>query len=475
MKANDLFRKQDENVDKINDLIAAYNEKLSEQKRMKSRLNQYEQDLKNYRNDLLNYNDQDQFKEQVASLERELASIESEMRQMSSDIESNRTKYDNFAADKRRLENRIRSINDVFHKKIDKLSLNDSSTKTACEWLEKNKDRFKGKVFPPIITQVNVIKPEWVKFVETAIGANDMSTFLFEDKEDLQTFSSCLETEHNIRVNMAMIPRDTEDYECNFDVDQYRSYGIFASVRDLFTAPPEVMSYLCKNYKLNSIPVGNDKTDSQMQDLLNSSPFRRIMSSKNLYIIVVSVYDKQKTTRIVPLNNPRYLDLIIDQKEADRVKAAMENVNKTMSETTHLLEKMTQKFEIIKDRHENKSVEVNSFKLRKNAISAIESKIREKERQIEKLKNSIVPFNRFKPELKDNLQKIHESQHKLLLELSQINADCHDKSKEIIVVEVKFNTFANLKTMCKFALYKFESSILRFLIFRREKLVNSEC
>lgn len=40
-----------------------------------------------------------------------------------------------------------------------------------------------------------------------------------------------------------------------------RRWGFYGFMKDLFTAPDEVMRYLCQNYHLHDIPLGNDWTD----------------------------------------------------------------------------------------------------------------------------------------------------------------------------------------------------------------------
>lgn len=149
-----------------------------------------------------------------------------------------------------------RALKNTFNLKLDKISFNDSHTKIACEWLDKNRDKFKGEIFYPIITQINVLAQEYVAFVESAIGNQDMSTFLFEDNSDLRTFCDLLDKDCQIRVNVAMLPRNFDSCERSFDLKDYQSFGITNSVRDLFTAPEKVMAYLCKTYHVHQIPVG---------------------------------------------------------------------------------------------------------------------------------------------------------------------------------------------------------------------------
>ena len=161
-------------------------------------------------------------------------------------------------SEKRIYVSKKQTLKNTFNLKLEKVSLTDSHTKLACEWLDKNRNKFKGEIFYPIITQINVISPEYVPFVESALGGQDMSTFLFEDNIDLQTFCDLLDKECQIRVNVAMLPRNfgIEDCDRSFDISQFKSYGITNSIRDLITAPNQVMAYLCKTYHINHVPLG---------------------------------------------------------------------------------------------------------------------------------------------------------------------------------------------------------------------------
>lgn len=162
------------------------------------------------------------------------------------------------ASEKRMLEVKKSSVRDMLNAKIEKISMNDPSIRDAYEWFNKNKHRFSGEVFPPLITQINVLRKEWVNFVEGAIPTVDMSTFLFENVEDLKCFVDNLKKERNIRVNVAVVPRncDIRQFRPNFDLSEYQRYGITNVVSELFTAPDLVKIYLCQTYQLHQILVG---------------------------------------------------------------------------------------------------------------------------------------------------------------------------------------------------------------------------
>lgn len=44
-----------------------------------------------------------------------------------------------------------------------------------------------------------------------------------------------------------------------------RCFGFFTYLREMFDAPDEVMSYLCHQYKVHDVPVGNEQTKSMIK------------------------------------------------------------------------------------------------------------------------------------------------------------------------------------------------------------------
>lgn len=45
----------------------------------------------------------------------------------------------------------------------------------------------------------------------------------------------------------------------------YRRFGFFTYLREMFDAPDEVMSYLCHQYKVHDVPVGNEQTKAMIK------------------------------------------------------------------------------------------------------------------------------------------------------------------------------------------------------------------
>lgn len=350
--------------------------------------------------------------------------------------------------EKRYNEKRKQYINDLFNTRMEKICTVNSNAKTAYEWLRKNENLFSGKIYPPLITQINVIRNEWVNYVETVIGSKDMSTFLFEKIEDLELFSDQLKNQLDIRVNIAMIPTDV-NHNDTFDIKEYSSYGIFARVSDLFTAPEQVMSYLIKTYNINQIPVGNNKTEELINDLINVSPFKKIITNKNQYVIVISAYDNEKSTRISALNPAKYLNIIIDEKEIQNIDETLKNIDTTIDNLNKTLEEQTNEIDTLKQKNEEKQNEYNEINTKMNEILKIEAKIAQKELQIKAIKESMNNVEKHREEMTRKVNKMYEDQYRLIKSIFKILTEYFSKIKLIAPNEIKIR-FANyMKSSCK--------------------------
>lgn len=378
-----------------------------------------------------------------------------------------------------------KAISELFNDRFDKILTGNRSSKVAYDWLQKNLDKFTGKVFPPLVTQINVKRREYVNFVENSVGSIDMSTFLFEKASDLEYFADNLERECQVRVNMAMVPEESIDnFRPTFDLEQYKEYGIFAAVSDLFTAPEMVMNYLCQTYHLHSIPVGmsvltgmsspelishnllilgNDKTDSSIERLIDSANFRRIITSRNVYNIVISRYDNEKSTRMGSLNQSKFLNVIIDENEEKKIDSRLEELEPIFSQITSALEELNKKNDVLKVAYGNKSKVYETYSNKQSAISLIEAKIKEKEKQIKMIQNSLVSLENLKPQVAAKLSPIQEKQLKTIAEMHQLLSELSSKRQDEIIAESRLRHALAIKNSRWFLCFFHFNSLMFFL------------
>lgn len=427
--------------------IDDYNEIENNKKKNKEKLAKLEINKRNFESELQMADDDTQeshFEEKLKEIDEEIRKIEWELQQVETKTDGQKHRLGQLQHEKERCERQKRQLGDLFNLRLQKIVHHekDNSTQKACQWLENNADAFSGAVYPPVITHINVSRPEYVKYVEMAIGGIDLSTFLFENREDLQLFCEKLEADCQVRVNVAMLPRDMTIEDCarDFSLDRYRQFGIFASVRDLFTAPDPVMIYLCKSYHLHRIPVGNHETENQIQELMDHSDFRRIFTSQSMYIIVVSRYDNAKTTKINALRQERFLNVIINQEEMDQVNSKLSEFAKEMHFLENQIEEDKLKIEKITETRRMKRDVRSTFENRKTAIELMKRRLESVVAQIEDTKQRLSEMDDSKGQVTAKLDSFHKQQMKTMAELSDIVKACveHTKAEAVFTAKINF-------------------------------------
>ncbi|MEQ2218930.1 Structural maintenance of chromosomes protein 5, partial [Xenoophorus captivus] len=130
-------------------------------------------------------------------------------------------------------------MNNMMNAKEEKLRGRHRDTHAALQWLRKNRQLFEGNVYEPMMLVVNVKNPDFAKYVENHISFHDLRAFVFQRKNDMEKFMTEL---------------------AKLNLFEYQRFGFFTYLREMFDAPDEVMSYLCFQYKVHDVPVGNNQT-----------------------------------------------------------------------------------------------------------------------------------------------------------------------------------------------------------------------
>ncbi|KAK8782832.1 hypothetical protein V5799_015826 [Amblyomma americanum] len=180
-------------------------------------------------------------------------------------------------------------LQDVSNQRMELLRRRSREAYEATLWLRQNEGRFKGKVYAPIMTQIDLLEPSDAKYVEAQIPTNDLVAFVAERQDDLNAFLTAMRDTCNLSVNGVVMPSESLDaFQPRRPLSQISQYGFRAYVQSLFTAPDGVMRYLCKRYRVHDIPVGSAATEDCLSQL-RTLGINRFFTEENLSIMVIVV------------------------------------------------------------------------------------------------------------------------------------------------------------------------------------------
>uniref|UniRef100_A0A182PUN3 Structural maintenance of chromosomes protein 5 n=1 Tax=Anopheles epiroticus TaxID=199890 RepID=A0A182PUN3_9DIPT len=211
------------------------------------------------------------------------------------------------------IERSIETAENVANAKLKLLQTRFEGTYQAVLWLREHQHLFSGKIYEPMILELNVPVLANVPFLENTIGVRDMVAFTCENTEDMNLFLRKTREEMKFQgVNAIQSDPATElTYQPRIPIGNLKRFGFHTYLIDMVEAPFPVLNGLCKLYGLHNIPVGgadSAKYVSSLPDVIGMffTPTHRFQVTK-------SRYTGEKATRSDALRTLNLLNRSTDQ------------------------------------------------------------------------------------------------------------------------------------------------------------------
>ncbi|XP_022244453.1 structural maintenance of chromosomes protein 5-like isoform X3 [Limulus polyphemus] len=312
--------------EKIQEVVEEFNLKKQTEEDRKQRIYMWKQQLEGLENELesLSVDHQDVFpllsevSKEIAEVSRKIYTIGSEKENVKTSIEANENRI-------KGTERHLNKIKDVGCQRLEMLRRKNKSAYDAVIWLRENEQKYKKKIYEPIMLQINVKNPEWAKYVEAQIPFNDMIAFVCEDEEDLESFMKTLRDEQNLKINVVMAPKTSLDsFKPPFSIANFKKFGFHHYLQDLFEAPNAVMRYLCHMHHVHCVPVGNKFTKDNVECIINQTPFKRFFTENHLYSVRKSRYTNQLSTISSEMRKADLLALSVDTTQVHHLSEKLQ-------------------------------------------------------------------------------------------------------------------------------------------------------
>ena len=106
--------------------------------------------------------------------------------------------------------------------RLEWLKKNEPDTYRGMMWLKDHKHLFRGRVYNPMLLEINVPNPEMAKYVEARISYRDLIGFTCTSPEDLNLLIDELRTKQNLKVNCVNSDDDSTQYQPDVPMSQLR-------------------------------------------------------------------------------------------------------------------------------------------------------------------------------------------------------------------------------------------------------------
>lgn len=278
------------------------------------------------------------------------------------------------------IQRELQSLRSIEHQRLEMLRAKHRHTYDAVMWLRQNKDRFSGTIHEPIMLCVNMKNPQMAKFLENHVNFNDMRAFVCDNTEDFNLFMDLMREEQNLRVNAVKTPNCTmQQFRPKFPISKYQKYGFHSYMQDLFTCPEAVMKFLCMQYKVFQIPVGDNRTKEMVDIIVRDAPeLRCFYTSGNSYNIKKSKYDGSTSSRSSRLRDASLLTVSMDEYRERELMQQLEGEQQGMrskEEEYHTLQQESQQSEMELNKLRDQKKQIMAKKdSKKRLLLQIESK-----------------------------------------------------------------------------------------------------
>lgn len=415
--AKKTLQKLDELSQKINEYKTDYTSKETEFRNHKSKLKTLQDNIEALKEQ---YQSSKEDLDEIKKSEEEIKSKEKNCYKEQNDLQAKeyeiKSRGENLRSE---LESNLKKIQDMNNIKEEKMrKLRDAGDKCrntfmALQWIEKNRNKFKGKVYEPMFFLINVKKKEAAKYVEQSIPFTDLvNMFLFEFSEDLSLFMKEVRNGMNLAVNAAVIPDPNKyklsDYKPPVSINELKDYGFSAYVRDVVEAPEDILLYLCAMLNIHKIPIGDENTQkniSHVMDRISNYGFGRIYTNTQVYQLTKSRYNGKITTSSSQINNGWWLTSSIDQsklKELEQknteIREKLKQVDSQLAEILGQKKKVEKEIDVLR-------AERNQLNERKLYIQKIESQLKQKQTLLKTLESQNINLV---AEAKTRLEKIDQ-------------------------------------------------------------------
>uniref|UniRef100_A0A0L8G9B3 Structural maintenance of chromosomes protein 5 n=1 Tax=Octopus bimaculoides TaxID=37653 RepID=A0A0L8G9B3_OCTBM len=222
----------------------------------------------------------------------------------------------------------LKRLHDIANIRLQALREKHKNTYMAVLWLRENSNIFKGAVHEPIMLNINMKNPSDAKFIESFVSFNDLRSFVCENADDMDLLLSKIRDEQKLKINCVKCPsQDISYFRPRIPIHNLKKYGFRCFLKDLFDCPEAVMKFLCMQYKVHMIPVGNEDSKSKVDQIINENPTLNVFfTANNQYSIKTSTYSGQKSTRNYTLRDAY---LLKNSSDTIKEKRLQEEIQKT--------------------------------------------------------------------------------------------------------------------------------------------------
>ncbi|XP_041278107.1 structural maintenance of chromosomes protein 5 isoform X2 [Onychostruthus taczanowskii] len=414
----DALEMKDKQIEEINQ---AFRMKKDEETNRQKKIYQTQKIIEEWQNELDTMAVGENLQPQIDAVNTELKNLQEEKANIDNDIGDLRAEKTNQEREEKRIIDRLGQLNNIMHMKEENLKMRFRDTHSALMWLRNNKDKFKKKTCEPMMLEINMKDSRHAKYIENHISSNDLRAFVFECQEDMETFLVEVRDHQKLRVNAVCAPAEScaENLPAR-PIEELHRYGFYSYLRELFDAPPPVMSYLCYQYHVHNVPVGTQKTRDMIERVIQETNLRQMYTAEEKYIIKVSSYTKQNLSSNICLKEAQYLTSSVDTEERGQLENQRQDISNTLKSLDARLTALFDRQKLLDHKDNKLRQEKKELLERGNRRRQLESKIGVKYDSLRQLEQDAIDLEKEFQLANVKIKEINKQKSELVTELKHL-------------------------------------------------------
>ncbi|XP_031701422.1 structural maintenance of chromosomes protein 5 [Anarrhichthys ocellatus] len=403
-KQEQLDRKHKE----IEDIKQTQRLKQMEEEDHQKRISNTRRTIDDLKAELAKVGDQPDVTPRINAVNVELRSIREERAKVEGEKADLRREKDNLYAESKMWVRKLNDMNNLMNAKEEKLRGRHRDTHTALQWLRKNRELFGGNVHEPMMLVINVRDHRFAKFVENHISFHDLRAFVFQRKDDMEKFMLEVRDKMNLKVNSISAPEDScSRRQPSRNIESLRRFGFFTYLREMFDAPDEVMSYLCHQYKVHDVPVGNDQTKAMIKTVIEEPYLRVLYTTEERYTLKRSHYSNKISTSNSAVHPSQYLTITVDAEEKRLLEQQMKACESKLRDIDERIKALQAEAATLDRRDNELLAEKKHLSEIKGKKRQLEQKISTKQDSLRQMEHSVIDLQKIEEETKEKIAVVN--------------------------------------------------------------------
>nr|XP_040049541.1 structural maintenance of chromosomes protein 5 [Gasterosteus aculeatus aculeatus] len=403
-KQEQLDRKHKE----IEDIKQTQKLKQMEEEDHQKRISNTRRTIEDLKAELAKVADQPDVTPRINAVNLELRNIREERAKIEGEKGDLRREKENLHAETRMLLRKLSNMNNMMNAKEEKLRGRHRDTHAALQWLRQNRQLFVGNVYEPMMLVINVRDHRFAKFVENHISFHDLRAFVFQKKDDMERFMTEVRDKLNLKVNSISAPEDScSRRPPSRNIESLRRFGFFTYLREMFDAPDEVMSYLCHQYKVHDVPVGNEQTKAMIKTVIEEPYLRVLYTTDERYTLKRSYYSNKISTSNSAVHASQYLIITVDAEEKRLLEQQMKGCESKLRDIDERIKALQAEAATLDRRDNELLAEKKHLCEVKGKKRQLEQKISTKQDSLRQMEQSVINLQTIEEETKAKIAVVN--------------------------------------------------------------------